>query len=106
MSLGIYIHIPFCERKCAYCDFLSGVAVRSAHRAYVEQLIQEIACQSAYYQGYGVTTVFLGGGTPSILRSELIKKVMDTLHGVAMIASDAEISTEANPGTLTMEKFV
>ena len=103
--LELYLHIPFCARKCAYCDFLSGVAVRSAHRAYVEQLIQEIACQSAYYQGYGVTTVFLGGGTPSILEGEEIQAIMEAVRWYFDLQPDAEITIEANPGTVTMEKL-
>lgn len=103
--LELYIHIPFCARKCAYCDFLSQVAVRSTHRAYVEQLIQEIACQSAYYQGYGVTTVFLGGGTPSILEAEEIQAIMEAVRWYFDLQPDAEITIEANPGTVTLEKL-
>lgn len=103
--LELYLHIPFCARKCAYCDFLSGVAVRTTHRLYVEQLIQEIACQSAYYQGYGVTTVFLGGGTPSILEAEEIQAVMEAVRWYFDLQPDAEITIEVNPGTVTMEKL-
>ncbi len=103
--LELYLHIPFCARKCAYCDFLSGVAVRKTHRAYVEQLIQEMACQSVYYQGCGVTTVFLGGGTPSILEPEEIQAIMEAVRWYFDVQPDAEITIEANPGTVTVEKL-
>ena len=104
--LELYLHIPFCARKCAYCDFLSQVAVRSTQRAYVEQLIQEIACQSAYYQGYGVTSVFLGGGTPSILEAEEIQAIMEAVRWYFGLQPEAEITIEANPGTVTAEKLL
>ena len=79
--LELYIHIPFCVRKCAYCDFLSGPATGLEMRVYVEQLVQEISVQSAFYEGYGVISIFLGGGTPSILEAEDISRIMEAVYG-------------------------
>ena len=59
--LELYIHIPFCARKCGYCDFLSARAIPGVRQKYVEQLIREISCQSAHYPGYRVVSVYLGG---------------------------------------------
>ena len=104
-ALELYIHIPFCVRKCAYCDFLSFPATERAHEAYVAKLIEEIYGQSAGFQDYCVTSIFLGGGTPSILSADLMRDLFEALYQCFDIAVDAEISIEANPGTLTMEKL-
>ena len=103
--LELYLHIPFCVRKCEYCDFLSGPASDLVRSGYVEQLRQEILCQSAYYQGYEAVTVFLGGGTPSLLKEGEIAALMDTVHRCFAVSPEAEITIEANPGTVTMEKL-
>ncbi len=104
-ALELYIHIPFCVRKCAYCDFLSFAATERAHAEYVAKLIEEIYGQSADFQDYCVTSIFLGGGTPSIISAELMRDLFEALYQCFDIAVDAEISIEANPGTLTMEKL-
>lgn len=103
--LELYIHIPFCARKCAYCDFLSGPAGDRVQEVYVKQLIEEIQVQSAYYQEYEVITIFLGGGTPSILKEELVMWIMEQLHQHFWIAAEAEVTIEVNPGTVTMDKL-
>ena len=104
--LELYLHIPFCVRKCEYCDFLSGPASDLVRSGYVEQLRQEILCQSAYYQGYEAVTVFLGGGTPSLLKEGEIAALMDTVHRCFSVSPEAEITIEANPGTVTLEKLL
>lgn len=104
-ELELYIHIPFCARKCAYCDFLSFAAPERVWRDYMNQLIEEIYGQSACFQDRVVTAVFLGGGTPSILPAELIGQLFAVLHQCFTIDPRAEITIEANPGTLTMEKL-
>lgn len=104
-ELELYIHIPFCARKCAYCDFLSFAAPERVWRDYVNQLIEEIYGQSACFQDRVVTTIFLGGGTPSILPAELISQIFAALQECFVIDEKAEITIEANPGTLTMEKL-
>lgn len=104
-DLELYIHIPFCARKCAYCDFLSFVAPERAYRDYMDKLIEEIYGQSGNFAGYCVTTVFVGGGTPSVLPAFLIEELFAVLYECFDIAEDAEITLESNPGTLTMEKL-
>ena len=105
LDLELYLHIPFCLRKCAYCDFLSFAAPEREYRAYVEKLIEEIHGQREHFQEYRVTTIFVGGGTPSILPGELIEELFAAVYACFDVAEDAEITIEANPGTLTMEKL-
>lgn len=104
-ELEIYIHIPFCIRKCAYCDFLSGPADEKTIEAYVEKLIDEIYVHAVSNRDVIVTTVFFGGGTPSILSGNQMQRIMAFLKAGFQIAEDAEISMEANPGTVTKEKL-
>ena len=103
--LALYIHIPFCERKCGYYDFLSGPAPMNIQRRYAEQMIKEIACQSKHYPGYRVVSVFLGGGTPSLLEPGQILDIMKAVRGNFRLEVDAEVTMEMNPGTVTMEKL-
>ncbi|MBR3645350.1 MAG: radical SAM family heme chaperone HemW [Lachnospiraceae bacterium] len=104
-KLEIYIHIPFCAKKCDYCDFLSAPADGRTKRLYVESIKKEI--KMSYYKlaGYVVDTVFIGGGTPSILDGYQIEDIMSTLREYANISQDAEITIECNPGTVTKEKL-
>ncbi len=104
-ELEIYIHIPFCIRKCAYCDFLSGPADEETMEAYVKALIDEIGAYGARNQERIVTTIFLGGGTPSLLRGDQVQRIMKALREKFHVSVDAEISMEANPGTVTEEKL-
>lgn len=104
-NLELYIHIPFCVRKCLYCDFLSFAAPERMYRGYVDKLIEEICGQSACFQESCVTSIFLGGGTPSILPGELLREVMEAVRGCFQVAEDAEITIEANPGTLTEQNL-
>lgn len=103
--LELYVHIPFCARKCLYCDFLSLRALASVHEAYVTQLIKEIEIQGACCREYQVKTVFIGGGTPSVLEPCLIRDIMQALFRSFDIAGDAEITIEVNPGTLLQNKL-
>lgn len=103
--LELYVHIPFCASKCLYCDFLSFRALRSVHEEYVSQLIREIGVQGSDCQEYQVTTIFIGGGTPSVLDPALIGRVMEALFEHFDVAEDAEITIEANPGSLLQNKF-
>ena len=106
-ELEIYIHIPFCVRKCAYCDFLSGPADDKTIGCYVEKLTEEIHAHGAcgFVSETMVTTIFFGGGTPSILTGSQMQKIMAALKEEFWIAENAEISVEANPGTVTAEKL-
>lgn len=102
---GIYIHIPFCARKCAYCDFLSAPAARQEQQAYIAALKEEIGREAAGYTGYRIGSVFFGGGTPSLLPAEDISSVLSCVRACYRLDEDAEISMELNPGTATREKF-
>ena len=104
-ELELYIHIPFCIRKCAYCDFLSFAAPERVYRDYMDKLIEEIYGQSACFQEHVVTSIFLGGGTPSVLPADLVEELFAVLLDCFCMDGDAEVTIEANPGTLTMEKL-
>lgn len=103
-ELELYIHIPFCVQKCAYCDFLSAPASHEQKRAYVDALIQEIK-NSTGYDMYHVISIFFGGGTPSLLPGDWIGEIMTALRERFDILKDAEITIEANPGTVDKEKL-
>lgn len=103
--MQIYIHIPFCVKKCAYCDFLSASQSDETIDAYVEGLIQEIQAHSFERKNPCVTTVFFGGGTPSVLTPEQMEKIFHALREQFHISEEAEITIEVNPGTVTKEKL-
>lgn len=104
-EMELYLHIPFCAKKCDYCDFLSFPADKSIKREYVETLKREIEEVGERYQNYQVSTIFVGGGTPSILNSSYIVEIFDVLRRKFHVAGNAEISMEVNPGTVTKEKL-
>ncbi|MGN0362009.1 MAG: radical SAM family heme chaperone HemW [Bilifractor sp.] len=101
MSLELYIHIPFCVRKCGYCDFLSFPCASEVMEQYLEALIREIHMLSMKDQK--VSSIFIGGGTPSLLPAEDIGKLLSAVREAFVLDPDAEISIEANPGTLDPE---
>lgn len=105
IPLELYIHIPFCARKCFYCDFLSFRALSKTHEAYIRQLLREIHALGPSCKHYQVATIFVGGGTPSVLEPELICQVLDAVRADFDVAPDAEISIEVNPGTLLHNKL-
>lgn len=104
-ELELYIHIPFCVKKCAYCDFLSGSANQDKVESYVEALIREIYAHQEIGKESLVTTIFFGGGTPSILEESQFERISGALQDVFAIKDGAEITIEANPGTVTKEKL-
>jgi len=103
INLSIYIHVPFCESKCNYCDFNSFANMESYFGSYVSALVREIA-ETPELQDANIISVFIGGGTPSILPSFYIEKIMNAL-GQYKIAKGAEITIEANPNSLTKDKL-
>ena len=105
-KLEIYVHIPFCAKKCAYCDFLSFPGNMRMRREYTDKLLEEIRIQSSFVREYQVDTIFLGGGTPSVLDVTDITAIMGTLKEHYDNAPDAEITIEVNPGTVKMEGLV
>lgn len=101
-TMGIYIHIPFCVKKCNYCDFISFTKNTDSHNEYIDKLILEINSQTIEKK---VTSIFFGGGTPSILKEGSISKVMTALRKKFIIDDNCEITIECNPGTLTKNKL-
>ncbi|MCL2610531.1 MAG: radical SAM family heme chaperone HemW [Defluviitaleaceae bacterium] len=97
-SLGIYIHIPFCTTRCGYCDFLTFAHCENKHEPYVEALIKEIESFEKL-KDYEITSIFIGGGTPTVLLPSQIERIMQTINSYN-IKKNAEITIEANPGTL------
>ena len=102
--MEIYVHIPFCVKKCTYCDFLSAPADDDTKDKYVMALCEEI--KNGKLKEEPVSSIFIGGGTPSILKGEQIEKIMNTIYEKYSVNSDAEISIECNPGTVTYEKLL
>lgn len=98
--LSLYIHIPFCIKKCLYCDFPSYGGCESIFDDYVNSLINEIRETKESFSDYNIKSIFLGGGTPSILSPKLTGKIMDTVFNCFNIDSNCEITTEANPKTV------
>lgn len=117
-SLGIYVHLPFCQEKCQYCDFLSfGGQNREVQQDYVQALLREIRSYGS--QGSissegaepdlsirRVESIFFGGGTPSLLPEDMILEILEALRQDFTLAPDAEITIEANPGTIEKEKLL
>lgn len=104
-ELELYIHIPFCVKKCSYCDFLSAPATEQTKEAYMAALFAEIGGRAKDYKERIVTSVFIGGGTPSLLSGDSIKQLMEHIREGFRLAPDAEITMEVNPGTVTAEKL-
>ena len=104
-EMELYVHIPFCVRKCEYCDFLSFAAGREIQARYLKALEAEIAGGSDALRDYEVSTVFIGGGTPSLLEADGIERILEGLRRNFVIREGAEISLEANPGTVSGEKL-
>ena len=96
--IGVYIHIPFCVKKCNYCDFLSFPCQEELRGRYVDALVREI--KNFNHNDMEVATVFFGGGTPSILSCDEIEKIMAALGEHLHLSNDAEITMECNPGTV------
>lgn len=100
---SLYVHIPFCERKCEYCDFTSIAGARGQH-AYIAALNEELLVFARRLPGIELDTVFVGGGTPSLIEPALLGSVLDTIHGAFRLAAGAEITLEANPSSTTTER--
>ncbi len=103
--LQLYVHIPFCVRKCSYCDFLSFSCDERTQIEYADALIREIKFYGPKFKDYMVDTIYIGGGTPSWLNEDKLVEILDTIYGYFMVMADAEISMECNPGTVTATKL-
>ena len=104
-NLELYLHIPFCVRKCNYCDFFSASGTPKEQADYVSAMIQEIQSYQELSGEYEVQTIFLGGGTPSLLTPEQIEKIFTTIYHIFSVNENAEITMEMNPGTVAIEKL-
>ena len=99
---GIYIHIPFCKRRCIYCDFFSTTQSEKKS-AYVHALCQELDMRKDYLEGEDIETIYLGGGTPSQLTQKELEEIFSSLYNIYKVKENAEITLEANPDDLTPE---
>ena len=104
-GMELYLHMPFCVRKCAYCDFLSFPSGAKTQRMYAKRLMEDIGVMGKRYGEIPVETIFIGGGTPSVPDSGLIVEIMEHVRHAFHVVDGAEISMEANPGTVTREKL-
>lgn len=105
-TLEIYIHIPFCVKKCDYCDFLSAPADLETKDKYVDALINEVKLSKDKMAEYVVDTVFIGGGTPSLLEENQISRILSALRDNCNMSENPEITIECNPGTVTETKLL
>lgn len=104
-ELGLYVHIPFCVKKCGYCDFLSWCGTSEEKETYVQALLKEIESYREFARDYRVSTVFVGGGTPSVLEAGQMERVLGKIQEVFELEKKPEITLEMNPGTVTEEKL-
>lgn len=103
--LGLYIHLPWCERKCPYCDFNSHEAQQIPEQAYIDSLLADLAADAHYTQGRPIATLFIGGGTPSLFSAAGIERLMAGIAARVPLATDFEATMEANPGSAEADKF-
>jgi oxygen-independent coproporphyrinogen-3 oxidase len=105
-ALGLYIHIPFCEKKCPYCDFNTYAGLQPLYQETVDALCMEMARWAEPLQQRTITSIFLGGGTPTVLAEGQLAQIFATVQRFFALADDCEITSEANPGTVDRAKFV
>ncbi len=104
--LSLYVHVPWCVRKCPYCDFNSHeVRGELPEQDYLRALLQDLACERARVPKREVLSVFIGGGTPSLLSGEALSALLDGIRGRLPLGAQSEITLESNPGTLTAERL-
>ena len=104
-DLGIYIHIPFCKRKCHYCDFISFSGKQKLIEKYINSLKQEINKCKINKEEYLVETIYFGGGTPSFIESKYIIDILEVIKNKFKVLKNAEITIEVNPGTVDEQKL-
>jgi oxygen-independent coproporphyrinogen-3 oxidase len=103
--LGLYIHLPWCQRKCPYCDFNSHEVVDIPEPRYIDALLRDLHNDLPLVQGREVETVFIGGGTPSLFSAASIRTLLNEIANRLELATDVEITMEANPGSAEAKKF-
>lgn len=104
MEYGVYIHIPFCRKKCSYCDFPSAAGHEADMESYTDALCKELASKSETLSMFGkASTIYIGGGTPTVLPIPLLARIIQTVQAVVPTTENLEFTVEANPGTVTLE---
>lgn len=103
-DLSLYIHIPFCQSKCYYCDFISFPNINEKIDIYIDSLLVELRMYKEKAKNYEIKTIFIGGGTPTFIDSKHISKIMKFIYNNYNLSNDIEITIEGNPGTLNKEK--
>ena len=103
--LELYIHIPFCKKKCKYCDFLSGPSTADERESYVKSLCQDIRSYAHLAEACRVISIFVGGGTPSTLTAFQMQQIFSAVRATFVVEENAEITVEMNPGTVDREKL-
>lgn len=103
-EIGLYIHIPYCKRKCYYCDFISFSEKENTIKQYVETVKKDIS--DCRYTGFNIGTIYIGGGTPSLIDSQYISEIVAKVREKFIVSQNAEITIELNPGTVTKEKLI
>ena len=103
--LELYIHIPFCKKKCKYCDFLSGPSTADERESYVKSLCQDIRSYAHLAKACRVISIFVGGGTPSTLTAFQMQQIFSAVRDTFVVEENAEITVEMNPGTVDREKL-
>lgn len=104
MNIGLYVHIPFCQQKCFYCDFPSFAGQENLQGAYMAALNKEIFIQSGYNYN-AIDSIFIGGGTPTMLSEYMLSSLLEHIYKNFNVTKDAEVSIEANPGTVDENKL-
>lgn len=105
--LSLYIHIPWCVKKCPYCDFNSYKLLQSdSQKKYIKHLIQDLKYNIHYIQGRKISTIFIGGGTPSLMHINLMQYLLNKIKAIISIEENIEITIEANPETINMKKIL
>ena len=104
MNIGLYVHIPFCQQKCFYCDFPSFAGKESLQGAYMAALNKEIFIQSGYNYN-AIDSIFIGGGTPTMLSEYMLSSLLEHIYKKFNVTKDAEVSIEVNPGTVDENKL-
>jgi len=105
VPLGVYVHIPFCRAKCAYCDFNSFADLDALYRPYVEALLLELRLRAEQLSHPAVDTIYIGGGTPTVLPASELDRILASCHQELAVTPNLEVTVEANPGTLSHQKL-
>jgi oxygen-independent coproporphyrinogen III oxidase len=103
---GIYLHIPFCKKLCSYCDFFKVISTTSDHSKFLNAIIKEAEVRKNYLSGENVSTIYLGGGTPSVLSPDEISFILEKLYALFTVDEDCEITVEINPDDVNKEYLV